>query len=154
MILNIGDKAPDFTLPDQQGNEVTLSELKSWVILYFYPKDDTPGCTIEASEFSASLGEFAALGVKVFGINHDDTKSHQKFCDKHDLEVPLLSDVSKDTLKAYGCWNSKSFFGKKIWTTKRVTYLIDPEGNIKYVWDKVKPIGHAANIRDKLEEFL
>ncbi|WP_417247754.1 thioredoxin-dependent thiol peroxidase [Celeribacter sp.] len=147
MTLDVGTPAPDFTLPRDGGEDVTLSDLRGQkVVLYFYPKDNTPGCTTEALEFTALATEFAAEGVRVFGISKDSVKKHDNFCAKHDLAVPLLSDAEGDVCERYGVWAEKKMYGKTFWGIVRATYLIDEEGTISHVWPKVKPAGHAADV--------
>lgn len=147
MTLDIGHPAPDFTLPRDGGDEVTLSDLRGeQVVLYFYPKDNTPGCTTEALEFTALAKEFAAAGTRVFGVSKDSVKKHDNFCAKHDLGVPLLSDAEGDVCERYGVWVEKQMYGKTYMGIQRATYLIDAEGNISRTWPKVKPAGHAAEV--------
>lgn len=146
-MLEIATPAPDFTLPQSDGSEVTLSALKgSPVVLFFYPRDDTPGCTKESIAFSEGLDDFAAAGAKVFGISKDSVASHQKFATKRDLSVPLLSDEHGSVCEDYGVWKEKNMYGKKYMGIERTTYLIDANGNIAQVWPKVKVPGHAEAV--------
>jgi len=146
----IGDKAPDFSLQDQSGNRVSLKDfLGSTVVLYFYPKDNTPGCTTEAIEFQDALPRFEEAGIDVFGISPDDTKSHCKFIEKLGLGFRLLCDTENDVAQKYGVWVEKNMYGKKYWGIQRSTFLIDKTGKIAFVWPKVKPQGHAAEVLDK-----
>ena len=147
-MAEIGQAAPDFTLPQSGGGEdVTLSALKgSAVVLYFYPRDDTPGCTKEAIAFSEHLGAFEAAGAKVFGISKDTVAKHDKFTAKHDLTVPLLSDAEGAVCEAYGVWVEKNMYGKKSMGIERATYLIAADGTIAQVWRKVKVPGHAEAV--------
>ena len=139
--------APDFTLPVTGGGEITLSALKgSAVVLYFYPRDDTPGCTKEAIGFSEHLESFAAANTKVFGISRDTMAKHDKFTAKHDLTVPLLTDEDGAMCKAYGVWVEKNMYGKKSMGIERATYLIDADGVIAQVWRKVKVPGHVEAV--------
>jgi peroxiredoxin Q/BCP len=148
-MLAIGDLAPDFTLPRDGGGTVTLSELKpSMVVLYFYPRDDTPGCTTEAVEFTGLGEEFANAGVKVIGVSKDTVAKHDKFVAKHDLGVMLVSDAESDTCERYGTWVEKNMYGKKSFGIERATFLIDAEGRIAKIWRKVKAKGHAAEVLD------
>lgn len=142
-----GEMAPDFTLPTNGGGEVTLSALKpAKVVVYFYPRDDTPGCTTEALEFTAQIAEFDAAGAKVIGISKDTVAKHDKFAAKHDLSVILASDAESDTCERYGVWVEKSMYGKTSMGIERATFLIDGEGRIAQVWRKVKAKGHAAEV--------
>lgn len=139
--------APDFTLPVTGGGEVTLSTLRpAPVVLFFYPRDDTSGCTKEAVAFSGLEGAFDALGVKVFGISKDGMKSHEKFAEKHALTVPLLSDEGSDVAERYGVWAEKKMYGKTFWGIERSTFLIDGAGRIVREWRKVKVPGHAEEV--------
>ena len=146
-----GDMAPDFTLPRDGGGTVTLSALKpAKVVLYFYPRDDTPGCTTEALEFTAAIAEFEALGAKVIGISKDTVTKHDKFIAKHDLGVILASDAEGDVCERYGVWVEKSMYGKTSMGIERATFLVDAEGRISQVWRKVKAKGHAAEVLEAL----
>lgn len=139
--------APDFTLPQDGGDPVTLSSLRpSPVVLFFYPKDNTPGCTTEAIGFSEALSDFEALGVKVFGVSKDSIASHEKFREKKELSVPLLSDADGDLCEKLGVWQEKSMYGKTFWGIVRSTFLIDGEGNIVREWRKVKVKGHVEEV--------
>ncbi|MFP4405315.1 peroxiredoxin [Rhodosalinus sp.] len=139
--------APDFTLPVTGGGEVTLSALRpAPVVLFFYPRDDTSGCTRESIAFSGLKEEFDKLGVKVFGISKDPIMSHDKFIAKHELTVPLLSDEGSDVSEKYGVWKEKSMYGKTFWGIERSTFLIDGEGRIARAWRKVKVPGHAEEV--------
>ena len=145
--LGPGEIAPDFTLPDQNGVEQQLSDLKGkWVVLYFYPKDDTSGCTLEARDFTDRKADFEARNAVVVGISPDDVKSHRKFCDKHGLDLYLLADPGQEALKGYGVWQEKSMYGRTYMGVVRSTYLIAPDGTIANVWRKVKVKGHADEV--------
>jgi len=153
-MLEIGQKAPDFCLPNQDSEEICLRDLRgSWVVLYFYPKDNTPGCTTEALDFSAHLSEFEALGATVLGVSPDSVKKHQNFIAKKELKVTLLSDEEKEVLEKYGVWQLKKNYGREYMGVVRTTYLIDPDGNVAYVWPKVRVKGHVEAVREKLEEL-
>jgi len=142
-----GTEAPDFDLPRDGGGTIRLSSLRGKpVILYFYPKDDTSGCTSEAIDFSALKPEFDKIGAVVIGMSPDSVKSHDKFRKKHDLQVDLVSDETKEVLQAYGVWTEKSMYGRKYMGVERTTVLIDAEGRIAHVWPKVKVPGHAAAV--------
>ncbi|WP_417280185.1 thioredoxin-dependent thiol peroxidase [Celeribacter sp.] len=146
-MLDLGTTAPDFTLPRDGGSDVTLSDLKGQkVVLYFYPKDNTPGCTTEALEFTALKSEFEAAGVAVFGISKDSVKKHDNFCAKHSLGIPLLSDENGTVCEDYGVWAEKKMYGKTFWGIVRATYLLDEEGKVAQVWPKVKVAGHANEV--------
>ncbi len=152
MAITIGDVAPDFKLPDQTGREVSLSELRGKnIVLYFYPKDDTSGCTIQAKDFSGLIDEFDALDTIVIGMSPDGTKAHSKFVTKHDLKLILVSDEEKATLSAYGVWVEKSMYGKKYMGVERSTFLIGPDGKIKDAWRKVSAPGHAQMVLDHIK---
>ncbi len=145
--LKIGSPAPDFTLPRNGEGTVTLSKLQGKaVILYFYPKDDTSGCTAEAIDFSALGGEFEAANAVVIGVSPDSVKSHDKFAAKHSLSVMLASDEEKAVLEAYGVWKEKSMYGKKYMGVERTTFLVAPDGKIAEIWNKVKVAGHAQAV--------
>ena len=142
-----GDKAPDFSLPDDAGQTFQLSKHKGApVVVYFYPKDDTSGCTAEAVDFSALAHEFKAAGALVIGISPDSSKSHQKFKMKHDLVVKLVADEDKSAATAFGVWVEKSMYGKKYMGVERSTFVIDQAGKIAKIWRKVKVPGHAQEV--------
>lgn len=142
-----GQSAPDFTLPRDGGDEVTLSALRpGTVVLYFYPRDDTPGCTTEALEFTAAKEDFAAAGAQVLGISRDTVAKHEKFCAKHALGIPLLSDVDGAVCEAYGTWVEKTMYGKKSMGIERSTFLIDGTGAVVREWRKVKVKGHVDEV--------
>lgn len=147
------EKAPNFSLQDQNGQTKTLADYAGkWIVLYFYPKDDTPGCTTEACSFRDSRDIIAALGnCEVIGISKDSVKSHKKFADKYGLNFTLLSDESAETIKAYGAWQQKSMFGKKYMGIQRMTVIIDPSGNIIKTYPKANPVKHAKEIIDFLQ---
>ncbi|MFN3937612.1 MAG: peroxiredoxin [Gemmobacter sp.] len=142
-----GDTAPDFTLPRDGGGEITLSALRPGkVVVYFYPKDDTSGCTTEAKDFTALASEFAKAGVTVIGISKDSVKSHDRFVAKHGLGVILASDEGGTTCEDWGVWAEKSMYGKKYFGIERSTFLIDGEGRVARAWTKVKVPGHAEEV--------
>ncbi len=146
-LLEVGDKAPDFQTTDQDGKAVSLKDFKGRkVVLYFYPKDDTPGCTKEACSFRDGWSAFRKRKIAVLGVSADDEKKHKKFAEKYDLPFPLLADTGHKILKAYGTWGEKSLYGRKYMGIFRVTYVIDEKGKIAAVWPKVKPEGHAEEI--------
>lgn len=146
-MLDDGAAAPDFTLPQDGGDDVTLGDLRGrTVVLYFYPKDDTGGCTKEAIAFTEHLGEFEAAGAVVYGISKDTVAKHGKFRAKHDLGVGLLSDADSDMCERYGVWGEKQMYGKTYMGIERTTFVIDGTGTIRRVWRKVKVPGHAAEV--------
>jgi len=142
-----GEKAPDFDLPSDGDGTVGLASLKGkTVVLYFYPKDDTSGCTREAIDFSGLKADFDAAGAVIFGVSPDPVKKHDKFKAKHDLSVTLLSDESTDMLQQWGVWKEKSMYGRKYMGVERSTFLIDGDGIVRKVWRKVKVPGHAEAV--------
>ena len=146
-MISEGSTAPDFTLPRDGGESVTLSALRPGkVVLYFYPKDDTPGCTLEAQDFNARLADFAAAGVTVIGISKDSVKSHDRFCARHGLGIVLASDEGGTTCEDYGVWGEKSMYGKTFMGITRATFLIDGAGKVARVWPKVSVKGHADEV--------
>ncbi len=145
--LDIGDSAPNFELPTDRGGSVSLSALKGEsIVLYFYPKDDTSGCTAEAIAFNALRHKFDAAGAVVLGVSPDSVASHAKFKRKHDLSLTLAADESRATLEAYGVWREKSMYGRKYMGVERTTFLIDADGRVARVWRKVKVPGHAEDV--------
>jgi thioredoxin-dependent peroxiredoxin len=146
-MLQDGDKAPDFELPIESGGRLGLSGLQGkLVVLYFYPKDDTSGCTAEAKDYSRLAGNFRNAGVEVIGVSPDSVESHRKFRNKHDLDVRLAADADKAVATAYGVWVEKSMYGRKYMGVERSTFLIDKQGRIARSWRKVKVPGHAAEV--------
>ncbi len=146
-LLEVGATAPGFKSIDQNGEPISLAEFKGKkVVLYFYPKDDTPGCTKEACAFRDSFPKFKKLNVEVLGVSVDDQKKHKKFAEKFDLPFRLVVDDEKKIVQDYGVWGEKSMYGKKYFGTNRVTYLIDETGKIEHVFPKVKPETHAEEI--------
>lgn len=149
--LKEGDKAPEFSAPTQDGSIVSLKGLKGQpVVLYFYPKDDTPGCTKEACAFRDAYSDFQKAGAAVLGVSVDPEKAHKKFADKFQLPFPLLADTEKKIVEAYGVWGEKTFMGRKYLGTHRVTFLIDGKGRIAKIWPEVKPEKHAAEVLAEL----
>src|SRR5947208_2706749 len=150
--LKEGDAAPDFSVATGGGGKVSLADFKDKnVILYFYPRDDTPGCTKEACAFRDSFTEFKKRDAVVLGVSPDPVKSHDKFVEKFKLPFTLLADVDKKIVEAYGVWGEKSFMGRKYMGTHRVTFLIGPDGRIKKLWPKVKPEEHAEEVLAALD---
>lgn len=154
MAIQINKLAPDFTLPDQDGNKHKLSDYRGqWVLVYFYPKDDTPGCTTEACTLRDNLPKFGKLKAKVFGISVDSVASHKKFSEKYKLPFTLLADENKKVVEKYGVWQEKSMYGRKYMGTVRNSYLINPEGKIIMIYEKVKPADHAQQVLDDIKEL-
>jgi peroxiredoxin Q/BCP len=152
--IEVGKPAPAFALTDATDATVKLADLAGqWVVLYFYPKDDTPGCTVEACELTSGLAGFARLRAVVLGCSPDSTESHRKFISKHKLKVRLLSDPDHAVMKEYGAWGEKHSYGKKTLGVIRSTVLIDPKGRVAYHWPTVKAAGHAEQVRAKLAEL-
>jgi peroxiredoxin Q/BCP len=152
MALIVGDKAPDFTLSDENEKTVTLSALRgNKVVLYFYPKDNTPGCTKEACDFRDAFTTFQKNDAFVFGISKDNAKAHTKFIEKHSLPFSLLVDNNADVCEAYGVINKKSLFGKTFLGIQRSTFLIDEKGILRAIWRKVKVPGHVEQVLNDLK---
>ncbi len=150
MKLSKGDKAPDFSSKDQNGNQIKLSDLRGKkVVLYFYPKDDTPGCTAQACDLNDNLPALQSAGYQVIGVSTDDEKSHQKFIHKYGLNFSLLADTDKQVVELYDVWKEKSMYGKKYMGTARTTFLIDENGIITDIIEKVDTKAHTAQILDK-----
>lgn len=147
MMIQPGTLAPDFQIPDQNGETVSLSSFRGQkVVLYFYPRDNTPGCSREAAAYRDALPEFEALGVKVFGLSKDSSASHKRFADKYELPFTLLSDTETAVLQDYGAWQEKKMYGKVSMGTVRSTVLIDENGVVEKVWPKAKPDTNAADV--------
>ncbi|MEX2117792.1 MAG: thioredoxin-dependent thiol peroxidase [Bacteroidota bacterium] len=151
-MLSIGDKAPEFTLPDSKGSPVQLKDFRGKnVVLYFYPRDSTPGCTKEACSFNDALASIHKKGATVLGVSADSVESHRKFADKHGLQFQLLSDPEKNVIKAYGVWQKKSLYGRTFMGIVRTTFVIDAKGKIRAVFPKVRVEGHVEEILQSLE---
>lgn len=149
-----GQPAPDFTAPRDGGGTLTLSDLRpKAVVLYFYPKDDTPGCTTEAIDFTAQADAFDAAGAVVVGVSKDPVKAHDKFIAKHALGIALVSDADGDICERYGTWGERSMYGKKYMGIERTTVLIDGDGKVARVWNKVKVPGHVAEVLEAVKEL-
>jgi len=146
-MLKQGDKAPEFSLPDQDGKKHSLKDGRGkWVLLYFYPKDATPGCTVEACTLRDAYPQFGKLDAVVFGVSTDSVKSHAKFAEKQKLPFTLLADEQKEVVEAYGVWGKKKFMGREYIGIKRWSFLIDPKGKIAKVYEDVKPAAHAEEV--------
>jgi peroxiredoxin Q/BCP len=151
-MLEPGDKAPDFTLPADDGSHMALADFEGKrVVLYFYPKDDTSGCTTQACDLRDSLPAIDTKGAVVLGVSPDPVSSHEKFRDKYDLNFPLLADEDHAVAEAYGVWKEKSMYGRKYWGVERTTFILDEEGVIREVWRRVRPKGHAERVVEALE---
>jgi len=153
-MLAIGNQAPAFSLPNQDAVEISLRDLEGkWIVLYFYPKDSTPGCTTEACDFTQAVPVFEELNAVILGVSPDSMASHQKFIAKQKLDLTLLSDVSTEVAGAYGVWQLKKFCGKEYMGIVRSTFLIDPSGKIARIWSNVKVAGHAQEVKNVLESL-
>ena len=149
-----GQQAPNFTLPNQDDKAVSLRDFREkWVVLYFYPKDNTSGCKLEAKDFTCLVEQFAKKNAAVIGVSPDSISSHQKFIAKQELNLNLLSDPDKTALQAYGAWRLKKNYGREYMGVVRSTFLIDPEGVVRQVWDKVRAKGHAEKVLATLKEI-
>lgn len=150
--MKVGESAPTFTALDQDGNSNSLQDFQDrWSVLYFYPKDDTPGCTTEAIDFTANLAKFQALNAVVVGISPDSIAAHSKFINKHDLQIILLSDPKHQIAESYGVWQLKKFMGKEYMGIIRSTFLIDPNGKIQQIWSNVRVKNHVEAVLDQLK---
>ncbi|HKI58431.1 MAG TPA: peroxiredoxin [Trueperaceae bacterium] len=153
-MLDCGSEAPEFELEDQEGRRHRLSDYRGrWVVLYFYPKDDTPGCTKEACGFRDALPDLTGRNAVVLGMSADDRASHERFAGKHGLTFPLLVDPDKRVLEAYQAYGERSMYGRTFMGVKRITYLIDPDGKVARSWPKVQAAAHAAEVRGALVEL-
>ena len=154
MAIEEGKKAPAFTLPDENDDKIKLADLTGqWVVLYFYPRDDTPGCTIQACDFTSGIKDFEKLGAVVLGCSPDDSESHQKFIKKHKQKIHLLSDPSHRVMEKYGAWGEKNMYGKITQGVIRSTVLIDPAGKVAKHWKRVKTKGHAEAVNLVLKQM-
>ncbi|TAE59316.1 MAG: thioredoxin-dependent thiol peroxidase [Nostocales cyanobacterium] len=150
----IGKPAPDFSTPDQNNQIIKLADISQWLVLYFYPKDNTPGCTTEAIDFTNLASEFAALNAQIIGVSPDSSTSHCKFIAKHNLGITLLTDPEHQLIESYGAWGLKKFMGKEYMGVIRSTFLISPDKNIAHIWTNVKTKGHAQAVLKKLQELV
>jgi len=154
IMADIGDMVEDFCLPNQDEEEICLRDIRGrWIVLYFYPKDNTPGCTTEACDFTSLLPDFDGLGAIVLGVSPDSPKRHRNFIEKRDLKITLLSDEERELCKALGVWQLKKFMGRESMGVVRSTFIIDPDGAIVAKWSKVRVKGHADDVKAKLEEL-
>ena len=152
--LSVGDSAPEFCLPDKDKNKTCLKDFKGkWVVLYFYPKDMTSGCTIEAIDFTGAHKDFDKMNAQILGVSPDSPESHCTFVDKKNLTITLLSDTDHKVLDQYGVWQKKKMYGKEYMGVVRSTFLIDPKGQIRAVWEKVKVPGHIEEVKKTLKDL-
>lgn len=150
-MLEEGHPAPEFTLPSVDGGEISLADFRGRpLVLYFYPKDDTPGCTAQACELRDDMARLEELGASVVGVSPDPVKSHRKFRDKYNLNFPLLADTDHEVAETYGVWKEKSMYGRTYWGVERSTFILDEEGRIEAAWRRVKPKGHAERVVEHL----
>lgn len=153
-MLEIGVKAPEFCLKNQDEVEMCLRDFKGkWVVLYFYPKDNTPGCTTEACDFTASFPDFTKLNAVILGVSPDSVKKHQNFIAKQNLGITLLSDESKEVATAYDVWRMKKNYGREYMGIVRTTFLINPDGKIAKIWNNVRVKGHVLKVKEELEKL-
>ncbi len=151
-MIKIDDKAPEFCLPNQDDVEICLRDLKGkWIVLYFYPKDSTPGCTTEACEFTEAAPDFSGLNAIIIGVSADSTQKHRNFIEKKELGITLLSDESTTMMKEYGVWQLKKNYGKEYMGISRTTLIINPQGIVKALWEKVRVKEHVAKVKAELE---
>ena len=154
MMPNIGDSVPDFCLPNQDEEEICLRDIRGrWIVLYFYPKDNTPGCTTEACDFTAALPDFEGLDAIVLGVSPDSPKIHRNFIEKKDLKITLLADEEKELCNLFGCWQLKKNYGREYMGVVRSTFIIGPDGKVAAKWEKVRVKGHVDEVKAKLEEL-
>jgi peroxiredoxin Q/BCP len=153
-MLNVGDTVPDFCLPNQDEEEICLRDIKGrWIVLYFYPKDNTPGCTTEACDFTVALPDFEGLNAIVLGISPDSPKKHRNFIAKKELKITLLADEDKELCNIFGCWQLKKNYGREYMGVVRSTFIIDPDGKVAAKWEKVKVKGHVEEVKQKLQDL-
>ncbi len=153
-MLEIGDAIPEFCLPNQDEEEICFRDIKGrWAVIYFYPKDNTPGCTTEACDFTAALPDFTGMEAIILGVSPDSPKKHRNFIEKKKLKITLLADEDKELCKSFGVWQLKKFMGREYMGVVRSTFLIAPDGTLAYKWEKVKVKNHVAEVKEKLKEL-
>ena len=153
-MLEIGDAIPDFCLPNQDEEEICFRDIKGrWIVLYFYPKDNTPGCTTEACDFTEALPDFTGMKAMILGVSPDSPKKHRNFIEKKELKITLLADEEKELCKSFGMWQLKKFMGREYMGVVRSTFLISPEGTLAYKWEKVRVKNHVQEVKEKLAEL-
>lgn len=153
-MLEVGTKVPDFCMPNQNEEEICFRDIKGkWIILYFYPKDNTPGCTTEACDFTVAQPDFTSINAIILGVSPDSPEKHRKFIDKKNLGITLLADEEKELCKLFGIWQLKKFMGKEYMGVVRSTFIIDPDAKIVATWTKVRVKNHVADVKAKLEEL-
>ena len=153
-MLEVGDVIPDFCLPNQDEEEICFRDIKGrWAVVYFYPKDNTPGCTTEACDFTAALPDFTGMQAIILGVSPDSPKKHRNFIEKKELKITLLADEEKELCKSFGMWQLKKFMGKEYMGVVRSTFIIGPDGKIASAWTKVRVKEHASIVKEKLEEL-
>jgi peroxiredoxin Q/BCP len=153
-MIKIDEKVPEFCLPNQDDVEICMRDLKGkWIVLYFYPKDSTPGCTTEACEFTEAAPDFSSLDAIIIGVSADSTKRHRNFIEKQDLGITLLSDEDTTMMQEYGVWQLKKNYGKEYMGISRTTLIINPEGIVKAIWEKVRVKDHVAKVKEELEKL-
>ena len=153
-MLEIGDTIPPFCLPNQDEEEICFRDIKGrWAVIYFYPKDNTPGCTTEACDFTEALPDFNKLEAIILGVSPDSPKKHRNFIEKKNLKITLLADEDKSLCKSFGIWKLKKFMGREYMGVVRSTFLIAPDGTLAYKWEKVRVKNHVAEVKEKLQEL-
>lgn len=153
-MLEIGDTIPPFCLPNQDEEEICFRDIKGrWAVIYFYPKDNTPGCTTEACDFTEALPDFNELEAIILGVSPDSPKKHRNFIEKKNLKITLLADEDKSLCKSFGIWQLKKFMGREYMGVVRSTFLIAPDGRLAYKWEKVRVKNHVAEVKEKLQEL-
>jgi peroxiredoxin Q/BCP len=153
-MLEVGDIVPDFCLPNQDEEEICFRDIKGrWIVLYFYPKDNTPGCTTEACDFTSALPDFTGMEAMILGVSPDSPKKHRNFIEKKELKITLLADEEKELCQSFGIWQLKKFMGREYMGVVRSTFIISPEGKIAHTWTKVKVKNHVEEVKAKLAEL-